>query len=371
MLKYDIDLNTLLSMGHVITETTNEMLHITTTKRIATDFDKVDIPVDSYVYIPEAFKLPLRIDLTIKIDAPGLYLLLENGHLNFGTPFSDNRRIDDIIEPNLKPRFFHNHIPINEFVDITVIYGFDAMQILINGEERYYSVKEKYMKSKSLKELNSKGFILKIACSKRTNLIIKSFTITEFDEMPEILHNAENLPKPLVINEAVGLDQKPNLENCISLLSQEIQEEIMKTDYFLRSLKPMKFKRQVEKHGNKITYLSSDYGFSYLVYPSNDIMTHSLSWYIITNGKPELWHRKADMMEETLNKLAESSPELADKLFTNLLECIVCSQCIVKTAYEYKGQKKLTCHGKMEFKMCISDFEDVRIFINTVNELVN
>lgn len=30
----------------------------------------------------------------------------------------------------------------------------------------------------------------------------------------------------------------------------------------------------------------------------------------------------------------------------------------------------MTCHGTMEFKMCVSDFEDVRTFINAVNELL-
>jgi hypothetical protein len=37
--------------------------------------------------------------------------------MDFGTLWSDNRRIDDIIEPNHKPRFFYNHIPMNEFAE--------------------------------------------------------------------------------------------------------------------------------------------------------------------------------------------------------------------------------------------------------------
>jgi hypothetical protein len=40
-------------------------------------------------------------------------------------------------------------------------------------------------------------------------------------------------------------------------------------------------------------------------------MYHSLQWYIITNSKPEFWHRKADMMVETLQKSAEFSLEYA------------------------------------------------------------
>lgn len=372
MKKYDIDISSLLLKGHVITEIKNEMLHITVTQRLSTNFDKEDMYVNSYVYVPSTFKLPLRIDLAIKIDSPGLFMLFGNGHLNFGTPWSDNRRIDDIIEPNFKPRFFHNHIPMDEFVDISVIYDFKVMQVLVNGEERFYSEKEKYMKSKLLKDYNSTGFPLKITCTKRANLIIKSLSITEYDEIGQLLHKDISLPKPITTNEAVGTEQKPKFESCISLLPKEIHEEILKTDSFLRLLKPMKFKRQLEKYGNKITYLASEHGFSYALYPSNDVMYHSLSWYIITSSKPEFWHRKADMMEATLNKLAKTSPELADRMFLNLKECIACCcRCAVKTLYEFNGKKKLACHGGMEFKMCVSDFEDSRAFINAINELIH
>jgi hypothetical protein len=371
MKKYDINLDSLLSKGHIITETKNEMMLIVIPKRLSTNFDKENMSVNNYVYLPDTYKLPLRIDLTIKIDSPGLYLFLGNGHLNFGTPWSDNRRIDDIIEPNCKIRFFHNHIPMNEFVDISMIYDFKAMQIHINGEERYYSEKEKYMTSKLLKEFNHTGFTFKIACNKRTNLIIKSLSITEYDETAEMNHADISLPVPLKTNQAVAPDQKPQFDTCIALLPKEIKNEIIKTDEFLRSLKPMKFRRQIEKHGNKITYLASDNGFSYGLYPSNDIMYHTLGWYIITNGKPEFWHRKADMMEETLKKLAETLPEFAERMFVNLTECISCSQhCAVKTLYEFNCKKKLACHGLMEFKMCVSDFQDVRVFINSINQLL-
>ena len=371
MRKYDVDISSILINGSVITEMKNGVLNVSTTKRLSTKFEDKNMTLNSYVYTPDTYRLPLRIDLSIKVDSPGLFLCFGNGHINFGTPLSDNRRIDDLIEPNCKPRFFHNHIPMDEFVDISIIYDFATMQILVNGEERFYSEKEKYMKSKLLKELNSKGFTLKMTCTKRTKLYIKSLSITEYDETPEIVHSNIDLPKPWTSNEAVVKGQKPTFESCISLLSGEIREEIMKTDSFLRTLRPMKFKRQLEKYGNKITYVASEYGFSYAVFPSNDVMYHSLSWYIITSSKPEFWHRKADMMEKTLNKLAETSPEFAERMFSNLTECINCrSGCAVKTLYEFNDNKKLACHGIMEFKMCVSDFEDVRTFINTVNQLL-
>jgi hypothetical protein len=370
MKKHEIDLGSLLSKGYVITETKDDMLHVSIPKRLTTNFDKENMSVNNYVYLPDTYKLPLRIDLTAQIDSPGLYLFFGQGHVNFGTPWSDNRRIDDIIEPSRKIIFYHNHIPMKEFVDISVIYDYKAMQILVNGEERYYSEKERYMKSKLFKEFNSTGFSLKIASHKRTNLIVKSLSITEYDETADIKRTGTALPEPFKSNIAVPADDKPQFDMCISLLPKEIQREIIKTDEFLRSLRPIKFKRQIEKHGNKITYLASDYGFSYGIYPSNDVMYHSLGWYIITGSKPEFWHRKADLMEETLKKLAETSPELAGRMFVNLNECISCApHCKVKTLYEFDGKKKLACHGLMEFKMCVSDFEDVRTFIKTLLEV--
>jgi len=370
MKSHEIDFNMLLSKGNIVKEIKDGLLFVTTTKRLATKFENKNMKLDSYLYLQDSFKLPMRIDFTVKIDSPCLYLILGNGHLNFGSHCSDNRRIDDIIEPNYKPRFFHNYIPMNEFVDISVIYGLTSMQILISGEERFYSEKEKYMKSKLLKEFNDTGFTIKISCAKRVNLFIKSLSVTEYEQMPEILHSNTELPKPLTRNEAVEEGQKPNFEDVISLLPNEIQNEIIKTDDFLRKLKPMKFKRLLDKNGSKITYLASEYGLSYSAYISNDIMYHSLWWYIITNGKPEYWHRKADMMEVTLNKIAETSPEFASRMFSNLIECIACCPCLAKTLYEFNGKKKLACHGMIEFKMCASDFEDVREFINTVNELL-
>jgi ferredoxin len=75
-------------------------------------------------------------------------------------------------------------------------------------------------------------------------------------------------------------------------------------------------------------------------------------------------------MEDTLDKLAETSPDIAQRMFDNLEECIACGQCAIKTRYTFQGKDKWTCHGRVGLKMSISDFEDARAFIRTVNELV-
>lgn len=76
-------------------------------------------------------------------------------------------------------------------------------------------------------------------------------------------------------------------EKCISLLPEDIQREIVHINDYLKSLKPLNYKRQIEKNGNKITYVASEYGISYAIYLSNDMFGHSLQWYLLTNGKPE------------------------------------------------------------------------------------
>jgi hypothetical protein len=334
-------------------------------------FDVEHLSINSYIYLPDKFRLPLRIDITAKIDAPGLYILFGKGHVNFGTLCSDNRRIDDIVAPTRKTIHYHNHICMNEFTDISLLYDLNEMQIMINGEERYYSKKEKYMKSSTLRTMYEDGFEFKIACDKLVNLCIKSISITEFDDTCDILHTKDELPVATTRNDAITLGEKPAFEKCISLLPATIQNEIIKTEEYLKSFKLLKFKRQIEKNGNKITYVASDHGFSYAIYLSNDIFDHSLQWYIITNGKPETWHRKADRMEETLNKLAGKSPDYAECIFYNLDDCVGCyKDCLGKTKYRFRDMHKTVCHGKLKFRMNASGFEDVRTFVGEINQLI-
>lgn len=103
MVKHNIDLANFLTKGQVTCEYRDNMLYMTTKRAIPTQrFDLEHLLINSYIYLADKFRLPLRIDLTAKIDAPGLYLLLGKGHINFGTLWSDNRRIDDIASPARK-----------------------------------------------------------------------------------------------------------------------------------------------------------------------------------------------------------------------------------------------------------------------------
>jgi len=100
-------------------------------------------------------------------------------------------------------------------------------------------------------------------------------------------------------------------------------------------------------------------------------MHHSVQWYIITNSKPELWHRKANPLEALLESIETHSPELAARIFYNLNECIGCrEQCYAKTPYTYQSEKRLTCHGHIFFKMSPPDFQDVRELFGGLNSML-
>jgi hypothetical protein len=369
MIKHDIDLMDFIPVGHVDCENKDNLLSMSTNRGIPSkNFEAEHLSINSYIQLPQRYSLPLRIDITAKVDAPGLYILLGKGHVNFGTSCMDNRRIDDIVAPARKVVFFHNHINMNEFTEISILYGFKEMQIIVDGEERYYSKKERYMKASTFNEMNQEGFDLKIACDKLVNLRIKSVCITELDETYDFHHSKVELPSAITKNNVLAPGEKPSFEKCISLLPQHFQSEIIKMDEYLRTLKTIKIKRQLEKNGNKITYIASDYGFSYAIYLSNDMFDHSLQWYIITSGKPDTWYRKADWMEEVLDRLAKSSSEFAERMFFNLDDCVGCySNCRVKTHYRFMDKQKYVCHGKLKFKMSISGFEDVCIFVEEIN----
>lgn len=372
MIKHNIELASFIPKGQVECEYKDDMLYLTTNRSIPTQrFDAEHLSINSYIYLPQKYKLPLRIDMTVSIDAPGLYLLLGKGHINFGTLWSDNRRMDDIVAPTRKTMNYHNRVEMNEFTQISVIYDLKEMQIRINGEERYYSKNERYMKSAAFSEMNMEGFELKIACDKLANTCLKSISIMEYPDTCDICHSGVELPEAITRNVTLEPGEKPTFDKCISLLPREIKSEVIQMDEYLKSLKPLKFKRQIEKNGNKISYVASDYGVSYAIYLSNDIFDHSLQWYIITNGKPETWHRKADRMEETLNSLTNKSPEFAERMFYSLEDCVGCySNCLARTKYQFQDKSKTVCHGKLKFRMSSSGFDDVRTFIEEINHLV-
>jgi len=331
-----------------------------------------------HVSLPGQYRLPFRLDMTVKLDYPAFLLFAGNGRISFASPWQDNRKIEDIAFPSGKPNqdkgLYDNHLPFNEWVELSVTYNLGETQICIGGKELFYSRKQTYMSKRNRRELdamNEDGFTFGLAVSKGSVLSVKSMTVTEYKEIAPIERGA--FEETGLQSATQGERPKPTFESVISGLPQEYRDEIINMDAFLKSLRPMKFRRAVDKGGGKISWVASDYGFSYHVEPSGRQLSHRLGWYMVYNGKPETWHRKADYMEETLRIIAETDPELAGRIFYALNDCVDCfgsGSCLPMALYEFNGKKRSACHGLAVFRMSHSDFDDVREFIRRLNALM-
>jgi hypothetical protein len=76
-------LESILTKGKVKIDTYNGELCMTTNTAINTEYAYHDVSIKSFACIPGKFKLPFRIDMTIKIDSPSLYLIIGKGHISF------------------------------------------------------------------------------------------------------------------------------------------------------------------------------------------------------------------------------------------------------------------------------------------------
>ena len=325
----------------------------------------------AYIELPNKFNLPFRIDMTAKMDSPALILQIGDGYINLNTGGMDNRRMMSIIGGETKPNIhkFDNRVPLGEYFDISVIYGKKSMQLIINGEERYFNKKDAYMKSSSAEADFKDGFGLKLACFKRTEVYIKSLTVTEYTNEPEFV----SMPKKdYLYAPTLAKTEKPTLENCIKDLSPELQDCIHDMDKYLKALK---FKRLIEGGypESKITYTM----------PRVTVFKMNISHHLLTqirtmamlgfyvNGAGEHTDKFNTMF---LRNLEESDPAFADEIFFRMSErnyCKVCggSKCSNYNLTEYKGTKKNNCAHFVQFKMIPSDFADAKRVVETVLEL--
>ena len=77
MKRHVIDLAAFLPEGQTICELKDNLLHMTTSRAIPTQrFDAEHLSINSYILLPDKYKLPLRVDITANIDALGLYELV-------------------------------------------------------------------------------------------------------------------------------------------------------------------------------------------------------------------------------------------------------------------------------------------------------
>jgi len=357
---------TFIPKGNVKMEQTPDRLWFTVTSAIPGHFHKESAVCRHYLEAESVYRLPLRIEMTVSLDAPVFHVMFGSGRITFVATWNINRRIEDIVEPHYRPVFYADHFPLNTPIKISVIYNLKSMQILINGEERYYSTKEKYMKSVRFNELNTAGLPLRLSACKRTEVTICQLEVTENETDFEIT-NRDSTPEPIRGNIDLPKNEKPTFDVVIAGLPDDIRAKIVETDDFLRTYKPVKFRRIMEKNGNKITYLASAAGVSYMIMPSGDVMRHSFGSYLQWNEKDNLGKRDAAPLEIALNQLAEDDPDFVARILSYKNDCTGCRpKCVCRVDYKVQGKIYSACHGKIDFKMAISEFDDVMRIIRAI-----
>ncbi|MEG0692559.1 MAG: hypothetical protein RR444_05700, partial [Oscillospiraceae bacterium] len=283
MITNNIDLVSLIPKGKVSTNFDNEELSMTTNCAFKNWFTNDETPINIYISLPNKYKIPFRINMTIKIDSPALYLLIGKGHIGFATGM-DNRRVTDILGGISKPNthFFDNRLIMNQYTEISITYGMKSMWIYVNNELRCISKKDVYIKAFKnglIPEEFKDGFNISLACDKRTKMDIKSLTVFELknEEIVEPSEKPDINPLPV----SLSVSEKPTLEVCIKGLSNELQKEIINTDeFFLQAMKKnLKFKRKIEGGYpcSKISYVSS-FGLSYKIHIFESTLWHQLNW---------------------------------------------------------------------------------------------
>lgn len=334
-------------------------------------------PIKHYASLPGNYKIPFRIDMTLAIDTPSFYLLIGSGHIAFATGIMDNRPITDILGRKNKPNeyVFNNELPLNAYADISVTYTRSAMWVFVNNECRCI----KALKYNALPEVLAHGVPVALACDKRTQLAIQTITVTEYEhENPSAPVEISNInPHPPCLTAT----EKPTLTQCIQGLPPDVQQEVLRTDnYLLQDMKKsLQCKRKIEGGYPcaRVTY-TSPHGFRYKLHISGTYLWHDINW-ISYNTKREQekygGYKKADYTQETLQKLAETSPEFADEMFYRIKECVVCTggePCTNKCIYEYNGKKKRGCGWceGMQFKMLPVEFADVRRVVGAIDEVL-
>lgn len=371
MEKCSVNLREAVSSGRIVVSHNQDVLKMTNLRTLPTErWDKEHLKISEYIELPDKLKMPFVVDMEVMVDAPGFYFLIgDKGHINFATMHDDNRRIDDLVDPKRKIKFYDNRLKINEFNHVRIIYDYDIMKIIINDDTRYESSKERYMQSKNRELIKSEDWQIRLTCDKMTTMQIKNFEVTTYENTSGFYLENLQMPEPITRHMAVPEGEKATFDACIKLLPEEVQQSIRELDEFVKKLKHIKFKRKIDRKGQKISYFAPVQGISYHINLSNELFEHTLQWYLITNGPVETWHRKSNDMEDVIQLLSRKDQHFANRMTNSFVECFGCTPgCLAVTPYSLNKRTINSCHGKLKFHMSQKGIGDVQNFMSGLNE---
>jgi hypothetical protein len=70
-------------------------------------------------------------------------------------------------------------------------------------------------------------------------------------------------------------------------------------------------------------------------------------------------------------QIGNTSPDAAKELFSHYLKCTACgNHCAVRTDYIYDGNKVRACHGRIGFGATEREFELIKLYVDTTDDLI-
>ena len=161
----------------------------------------------------------------------------------------------------------------------------------------------------------------------------------------------------------LNLPEFSDFELFVKGLPTTVHEHMLALDEFLLNhmKKSLKFKRTIDKT-NHLCYTSPS-GFQYTIRELGVGEKHEMRW--VQSPK------KPDLTDQVIQKLNETSPEFAQKMFTKLKVCNPTHKpaCPQRTKVTLNGESKFVCMSKIRFKMVPEAFEDVKRYIEAVGVL--
>lgn len=319
--------------------------------------------------IPIKFKIPFRVNLTLKADATNFNILMGNGYVHFShapNESGNGMRRQDIFTGKEEPTKYDYDakIPLDEYFDLSVVVGEEITWVEINGNCYYSTRKASYiglLEENMPVELEDGLEIAvgvgKIGDKKGTHLMIKSVEVVEYEN--------DELAVP---EEIIGLPHLSSFEWYLKSLPADIRQEVENTDDYLMNEDEIKsifkFKRAIDKHGN--TSYTSACGLQYRLLKYEESGKHSGKHVINWVQKPN----QIDYTSEILTELSAIKPEFADQLVANMTNCGK-TTCRRNAVVVYKGQSKRTCSNMINFKWSPSELDEVRDYIKVASHVIS
>jgi len=301
--------------------------------------------------IPGTYKPPFRICVTAKLEfkrtnqiASQLTWYIGRGNMYFNGGHTIG--LDIFSGDKIVPDFLlHNYMPSQEFVEISVMFGHEMLWVSVDDKYCYATENAPYM----LASLQN-GLDIAMCGGTDTKLTIRSITITEYDnDEPDIPKELANLP------------QLSPFELYAKGLPLTVHEEMLALDEYLLADKKLKFKRSIDKHGHLI--YKSPCGLQYQIREYGVGKRHELHW-VQSKTKP-------DRTNEVFKKMAEFSPEFAEKIFAKLKICSPHKRdCDLRTTIEFNGEARQVCRSKIPFKMHPQEFEDLKMVVKAAAKII-